>query len=130
MSTLQLTRIEMIFIFFLRIVSIISFIFTLYYWKMAVGYSFEGYRRFDLLPTPWKTAVASLSVLFPVSSVGLWLTVSWGPVIWLLSAVIQIIMYLIFPNIFGYNYVLCLMHLLILVLYLSMRFLLAHQKSN
>ncbi|AGA65084.1 putative transmemrbane protein [Liberibacter crescens BT-1] len=120
----------MIFIFFLRIVSIISFIFTLYYWKMAVGYSFEGYRRFDLLPTPWKTAVASLSVLFPVSSVGLWLTVSWGPVIWLLSAVIQIIMYLIFPNIFGYNYVLCLMHLLILVLYLSMRFLLAHQKSN
>ncbi|BCJ90609.1 hypothetical protein IZ6_13440 [Terrihabitans soli] len=41
------------------------------------------------------------AVLDPVAGVGLWLTSSWGAVIWLLAAVSQIAISIGFPEIFG-----------------------------
>jgi hypothetical protein len=41
------------------------------------------------------------AVLDPVAGVGLWLTSSWGAVLWLLAAVSQIAVCIGFPEIFG-----------------------------
>lgn len=41
------------------------------------------------------------AVLDPVAGVGLWLTSSWGAVLWLLAAVSQIAVSIGFPEIFG-----------------------------
>lgn len=41
------------------------------------------------------------AVLDPVAGVGLWLTSSWGAVLWLLAAVSQIAISIGFPEIFG-----------------------------
>jgi uncharacterized membrane protein (DUF2068 family) len=78
---------------------------------MLTGFSFSGRGRFDLLPPAWKAASTALAVLFPVAAVGLWLLVSWGPVIWLIAAATEIAMHEVYPSIFGINRLLVFMHL-------------------
>ena len=95
------TLTEILYVVFLRLVAVACFWFGLQYWAMLVGYSLKGMARFDLLTLPWKVAASSLAVLFPVASLGLWLTVSWGPVLWAIAAISQVSMYIVWPEIFG-----------------------------
>ncbi|MBB3657475.1 hypothetical protein FHX15_002707 [Rhizobium sp. BK650] len=111
------TLTDILFIFFLRLVAVSCFWFGLQYWAMLVGYSLVGAGRFDLLSLPWKVASTCLAVLFPVASLGLWLTVSWGPVIWVLAAGGQIFMYGLLSQIFGPNHLIILFHVIVAVIY-------------
>ncbi len=115
------TLTDILFILFLRLVAISCFWFGLQYWAMLVGYSLVGAGRFDLLSLPWKVAATSLAVLFPVASLGLWLTVSWGPVIWVLAAGGQILMYGLLPETFGANRLIILTHGVVALVYLAFR---------
>ncbi|ACS55555.1 conserved hypothetical protein [Rhizobium leguminosarum bv. trifolii WSM1325] len=124
------TLADILFILFLRLVAVSCFWFGLQYWAMLVGYSLVGAGRFDLLSLPWKVASTSLAVLFPVASLGLWLTVSWGPVIWVLAAGGQILMYGLLPDIFGPNQLIILLHVIVAVVYLIFRLLLWLEKRR
>ncbi|MCC2609278.1 DUF6163 family protein [Neorhizobium sp. Rsf11] len=115
------TLTEILYVIFLRMIALICFWFGLQYWAMLVGYSLHGMARFDLLSLPWKVAASSLAVLFPVASLGLWLAVSWGPVLWAIAAVTQVLMYMVWPEIFGYNRLVPLMHGLVAALYIVFR---------
>ncbi|SIP95086.1 hypothetical protein SAMN05880582_101137 [Rhizobium sp. RU20A] len=92
---------DILFGVFLRMVALSAFWYGLTYWAMLIGYSFEGQGRFDLLPVPWRAAASALAVIFPVAAVGLWLLVSWGPVIWLLGAAVELTMFEFYPAVFG-----------------------------
>lgn len=72
-----------------------------FYWIRIVGIHDGALWRFDLMPTAWKVAAASLAVLYPVAGVGLWMTVSWGAVIWALVLLGEGIMHLGLPEVFG-----------------------------
>lgn len=102
--------IETLFVLFLRLVAVGSLWFALQYWAMLTGFSFGGQGRFDLLPPAWKAAYTALAVLFPVAAVGLWLLVSWGPVIWLIAAATEIAMHEAYPSVFGIDRLLVFMH--------------------
>ena len=115
------TLTEILYVVFLRLVAVACFWFGLQYWAMLVGYSLKGMARFDLLTLPWKVAASSLAVLFPVASLGLWLTVSWGPVLWAIAAISQVSMYIVWPEIFGRNRLVPLMHGLVAALYVVFR---------
>ncbi|AYD00480.1 DUF6163 family protein [Neorhizobium sp. NCHU2750] len=115
------TLTELLFILFLRMIAITCFWFGMQYWAMLVGYSLDGRARFDLLTLPWRAAAATLAVLFPVASLGLWLTVSWGAVLWALAAIIQILMYVVWPAIFGTNHLVPFLHVLVAALYIVFR---------
>jgi hypothetical protein len=115
------TLTEILYVIFLRLVAVACFWFGLQYWAMLVGYSLQGLARFDLLALPWKVAASALAVLFPVASLGLWLTVSWGPVLWTIAAVSQILMYSVWPEIFGTNHIVPLLHGLVAALYVVFR---------
>jgi len=119
-----------LFVLFLRLIAISCFWFGLQYWAMLVGYSLLGAGRFDLLSLPWKAASTCLAVLFPVAALGLWLVVSWGPVIWVLAAGAQILMYGLVPEIFGSNRLIILLHVLVAVLYAVFRFLLWQERRR
>ncbi len=43
----------------------------------------------------------TLAVTYPVAALGLWLLVSWGPVIWVVAASAEIVMFGFYPAIFG-----------------------------
>jgi hypothetical protein len=115
------TLTDILFVLFLRMVAIACLWFGLQYWSMLVGYSLDGQARFDLLDTPWKIAGAGLAVVFPVAALGLWLTVSWGPVIWVLAAGGQALMYGLWPAIFGYNPLIMMLHGCVALVYATFR---------
>src|SRR3546814_19348827 len=81
---------SILFVVFLRIVAVACLWLGLTYWAMLVGYSLGGHGRFDLLSLPWRVAASSLAVLFPVSSLGLWHAVPWGPLLWAIAAIVQL----------------------------------------
>lgn len=114
-----------LFVVFLRLVAISCFWFGLEYWAMLVGYSLHGAARFDLLDLPWRVATVGLAVAFPVAALGLWLTVSWGPVIWVVAAGGQMLMYGLWNAIYGSNMLLVLQHGCVAVLYCVFRLLLS-----
>jgi Family of unknown function (DUF6163) len=117
------------FPFFLRGVAIACLYYALEYWSMVIGYSGKGAMRFDLMNTPWKVAAASLSVLYPVAALGLWLTVSWGSVVWVLAAATEATMYLCWSEIFGTKDLRLISHLAIAVLYIAFRLVLWWQEK-
>lgn len=106
---------------FLRLVAIACLWFALQYWAMLTGFSFGGRGRFDLLPPTWKAAYTALAVLFPVAAVGLWLLVSWGPVIWLIAAATEIAMHEAYPSVFGVNRLVVAMHIAVAVVFVLFR---------
>ncbi len=115
------TLTEILYVVFLRLVAVACFWIGLQYWAMLVGYSSQGMARFDLLSLPWKVAGSSLAVVFLVTSLGLWLTASWGVVLWVIAAVSQVLMYVVWPDIFGHNHLVLLMHGLVAALYVIFR---------
>lgn len=94
---------ELVFVIFLRLVALVCLFFGVQYWAMLTGYLLEGRARFDILTLPWRVAGSGMAVLYPVAAIGLWLTVSWGPVIWILVAGAQVAMYTVWPQIFGFQ---------------------------
>ncbi|WP_147179369.1 MULTISPECIES: DUF6163 family protein [Alphaproteobacteria] len=112
---------EILFVVFLRLVAVACLWFALQYWAMLVGYSLNGQSRFDLLNLPWQVAAVSLAVLFPVAALGLWMAVSWGPVIWALAAIAQILMYWVWSDIFGLNNLVVTMHAVVALVYMVFR---------
>lgn len=124
------TLTEILFILFMRMIAVVCFAFGLEYWAMLSGYAMEGKGRFDLLSFPWQVASAGLSTLFPVAAVGLWLTVSWGPVIWFLAAATQAAMYLVWPEIFGSNLLVVALNAGILLVFVAFRVALTLRKRQ
>lgn len=112
------TLAETLFMLFLRLVAVSCLWFALQYWAMLTGFAFDGRGRFDLLPPAWKAAYTALAVLFPVAAVGLWLLVSWGPVIWVIAAATEIAMHEAYPSVFGINKLLVFMHIAVAVVFL------------
>lgn len=111
------TLTEILFVVFLRMVAISCFWFGIEYWSMLVGYGAGGQARFDLLSPAWRAAGVCLAVVFPVAALGLWLTVSWGPVIWICAALGQVLMYTVWQHLFGSNILVPIMHATILTVY-------------
>jgi hypothetical protein len=112
---------ELLFVVFLRLVALACLVFGIQYWAMLTGFLLEGRARFDLLSLPWRVAGSGLAVLFPVAALGLWLTVSWGPVIWVLVAGAQVAMYTVWPQIFGFHLAVVVLNAMIVVIFAIFR---------
>ncbi|MEE9375921.1 MAG: DUF6163 family protein [Rhizobiaceae bacterium] len=83
--------VEVGFSLFLRLLAIVFFALSLHTWMTAIGFWEGSNFRFDTMSTPWKIYTAMLLVLNPVTTVGLWTTLSWGRVVWFLAIGTQII---------------------------------------
>ena len=112
---------ERLFAVFLRLVVISCFWFGLNYWALLIGYSSNGSGRFDLLVIPWRVAAVTLAVTYPVAALGLWLLVSWGPVIWVVAASAEIVMFGFYPAIFGQKPLILILHGLVAVTFVLFR---------
>ncbi|WP_338022074.1 DUF6163 family protein [Allorhizobium sonneratiae] len=120
----------LLFVIFLRIVATACLVMGLQFWSLLIGYSGNGLGRFDLLSVPWRLAASSLSVIFPVAAVGLWMAASWGAVVWLIAALIQCTMYGIWSRIFGSEPLLLVFHALVALVYLAFQLVLMQQRHS
>lgn len=108
-------------VWLLRLAAIALFGLGLFYWIRLVGFYPGDLWRFDTMPVWWKVAVPALAVLYPVAGVGLWMTVSWGAVTWAIVALVEMIMHLVFRDLFGERTTLVFLHLFGLSLLLALR---------
>jgi hypothetical protein len=98
-------------VWLLRLAALALFGLGLSYWIRLVGIYDGPLWRFDTMPVWWKIAAPALAVLYPVAGVGLWMTVSWGAVTWAIVALVEMIMHLAFPDLFGGMTILVFLHL-------------------
>lgn len=91
---------DRVLITFFRFVAVFQMIKGMTHWNFILqgGGSTPGVM--DASPE-WLAANIYFAILDPVSAVGLWLTSSWGAVLWMLAAGSQIAMSAMFPQVFG-----------------------------
>jgi hypothetical protein len=115
----RLSLVEQAFGWFHRLVAGCCLMFGLHYWIRLVGI-YEGTSwRFDLMPPHWQVAAVVLAVLYPFAASGLWMVATWGPVIWLVCAGAETVMYLGFPELFGSRHGLMATHAMTLALFVA-----------
>jgi hypothetical protein len=106
---------------FHRVVAAFCLLCGVLYWMRLMGVHPGAAWRFDLMPLHWQAASAALAVLFPFAAVGMWLVAPWGPVIWFGCAVIEAVMYGIYPGLFGHRDWTLAAHAVIGLAYLGFR---------
>jgi hypothetical protein len=120
----KLSLTETIFGLLLRLVAVACFWFGLNYWALLIGFSF------GLLPVPWRVAATALAVVYPVAALGLWLLVSWGPVLWVVAALAEVAMFGFYPAIFGEKPMLLMMHGAVAVTFVLFRLATVYQRAR
>lgn len=120
-DALQPSALEIALIWFYRVIALVCLILGITYWVRLIGVH-EGIEwRFDLMPYYWQAASVSLAVLYPIAAIGLWMTASWGPVLWLVCALTEFIMYAAFEELFGTHFGILAAHALVAMLYTALR---------
>jgi len=110
--------VELLFNLFLRALAIIFFAATLYSWLRVVGFWSGAENRFDTMSVPLQIFAATMVVLLPVVSVGLWTTLSWGRVVWFLAIGVQTVAILRFGDVLDIPRIVLAFHAISLTIYL------------
>ena len=95
---------------FLRLLAIFFIVFTFQIWMKAIGIASDPNVHFATMEPHWRSIVAALCVLHPLTALGLWGLFSWGIAVWLLNVLIQMSMYLLFSNLYGYDQIIVIFH--------------------
>jgi hypothetical protein len=116
-------------IFFFRALAIFQLCKGLVHWGLMIGVSDQA-----VLPAgdimEMQAANIYFAVLDLVAGVGLWLTSSWGAVLWLLTAMSQIAVLIGFPEIFGTVPALILFEVVAIGVYLFLTWKVAHVSQD
>lgn len=94
------SMIAIIYVWFLRIMAVLSLTAALIYWAQLTGISNGGKLRFDVLETHWRILKTVLSVILPAAGLGLWMTQPWGIVLWLAAMSIELAAFGIWTDLF------------------------------
>lgn len=129
-ATLAPSPAEIAFIWLQRAVAFYCLLFGVLYWVRLVGFYPGRLWRFDLMPVYWQVASVSLAVFFPFAAIGLWMTASWGAVVWFICAVAETVMYVGYPDLFGRRLPIVAAHAIALGLYAGFWFWLYRQRRQ
>ncbi len=108
---------DQVLVAFFRALAVAQALKGLTHWGLLLDGDGGTQPGFGDADTEWLAANIYFAVLDPVAAVGLWLTSSWGAVIWMLAAGSQIGMSVFFPEVFGGLWVLTFWNMLLIVLY-------------
>lgn len=113
----RFSLIETLYTIFMRMVAGICFYFAIHYWNLVIGLTSDSAIRFDLMALPWRTMATIFAVLYPIVSLGLWMGVSWGVVLWLAAAGAEIAMHTVWVRLYGPDRLLVFLHLSVALVY-------------
>lgn len=81
-----------------RAVAVLELAKGLFHWTVLLG----GGAAFVDMPAAFRVATVYFAVLNPVAGIGMWLTSSWGAVLWLVAAASQAALCIVMPGVFGH----------------------------
>lgn len=113
---------------FLRVMAGLSLLKGLYHWAIVCGIAAPYPSGFDAYPTPYQVATVFFAVIDLVAGVGLWLAAPWGAVVWLTSVISMAAVELLFPQIYGGNFWVIVMEVLLLCMYLWLALMAAREQ--
>ncbi|MGN6286974.1 MAG: DUF6163 family protein [Afipia sp.] len=115
-------------VLFLRVMAVISMTKGLYHWAQITGFIGGEDSAFEAQTMQWQSATIYFAVIELVAAVGLWLATPWGAVVWLTSVVSMAVIELMFPAIYGTNYLVIVLALVLLVVYLALAWMAARER--
>ncbi|WP_186420736.1 DUF6163 family protein [Bosea sp. CS1GBMeth4] len=93
-------RWRLLLVWLLRLLSVVWIGKGLMHWMtiLGLGLVFEPGPAFETRPLTFQAITVYFAVFDLVAGVGLWLTSTWGGVLWLLAAVSQLLLGFFFPR--------------------------------
>lgn len=95
---------------YLRGISLVFLLLGLMQWAIILGVFPNSDWRFEAMNTQWQLTTMNMAVADLVASVGLWMRVAWGNVIWIYAALFQIVIHTIFIGTFGFALLTVMFH--------------------
>jgi len=115
-------------VFYLRVMAAIALCKGLYHWAEVTGFIGTQDTAFEVQPTSWQAATIYFAVIELVAAVGLWLATPWGAVVWLTSVVSMGVIELMFPNIYGGNFMIVIVEAVLLAIYMALAWMAALER--
>ena len=99
-ETKRRVRWRLLLVWLLRLLSVVWIGKGLMHWMtiLGLGLVFEPGPAFETRPLTFQAITVYFAVFDLVAGVGLWLTATWGGVLWLLAAVSQLLLGFFFPH--------------------------------
>ncbi|MFD0915615.1 DUF6163 family protein [Pseudahrensia aquimaris] len=113
-------RISLALIILLRLLALAYLALALWMWAQTIGYWPGGDVRFDSMNVPSRVYHAMLCVMFPVVAVGLWTTLAWGRVVWILAILVQVGAFALFRREIGVPEIFLNFHAISVAVYLAL----------
>lgn len=113
-------RVAYAMILLLRILGCAYLALSLWVWGRTIGYWPGEAFRFDTMNVPSRIYYSLLCVIFPITAVGLWSTLSWGRVVWVIAVFVQVGAYMFFQDPIDVSITFLNFHGLAISLYLSL----------
>ena len=115
-------------LWFLRVMAVLSMLKGLRYWAAICGFGLAPEGGFEGQTTAWQAATIFFAVIDLVAAVGLWLSASWGAVVWLTASVSSIVVEVFFPEIYGDLFVVLAIEPALIIAYLALTILAAREQ--
>ena len=115
-------------VLFLRIMAVVSVAKGLYHWAQVTGFIGGEEEAFENQTLAWQASTVYFAVIELVAAVGLWLATPWGAVVWLTSIVSMAVIELMFPLIYGGNFIVVIFEVLLLAIYLMLAWMAAMER--
>jgi uncharacterized membrane protein (DUF2068 family) len=115
-------------VLFLRVMAGVSMLKGLYHWSRVCGIGADASDVFQYHSIAWQTATVFFAVIDLVAAVGLWLAAAWGAVIWLMAVASMLAVEIFFPQVFGASLLIGLLEGGLLVFYLWLALMSAHEQ--
>lgn len=87
-----------VLVWFLRLLSVAWMAKGLLAWSIIFGFGNAGEPPFEARLLSYQAIIVYFAVIDLVAAVGLWLTSTWGGVLWLLAAVSHLLLGFFFPR--------------------------------
>lgn len=116
-------RLDIALDYYLIALSVLMMLMGLREWAIILGVLSGTPGPFEAMTAPWKIATMYLSAVDLVASVGLWMRVAWGKVVWLLAALSGIALHTVFVRTFGSDLPITLLHVLTIAAFVVLTFL-------
>lgn len=115
-------------VLYLRVMAALALFKGLYHWGEVTGFIGTEDTAFLVQPTSWQAATIYFAVIELVAAIGLWLATPWGAVVWLTSVVSMGVIELMFPNIYGGNFLIVIVDVVLLGIYLGLAWMAALER--
>lgn len=115
-------------VLYLRVMAGVAMLKGLYHWAQVTGFIGGEEEAFLNQSIAWRSATVYFAVIELVAAVGLWLATPWGAVVWLTSIVSMAVIELMFPLIYGGNFIIVMVEAVLLAIYLALAWMAAMER--